>query len=150
MPTIEFAEEEAGAFFASDTNAALGEWHFEQLAGLEADPEFPSPGVARARLVSCCQSWPWGSLQTGQTRSNDLQSLLTCQAPSGGTLCCAPGPTLRASSLRTTCLTAERFNQLAVAGLVLIPRVCLIHSLLWLKWLRFLAGAQRGWPQVEL
>ncbi|CAL1144007.1 unnamed protein product [Cladocopium goreaui] len=75
VPTIDFVEEEAGALFASDTNTALGEWHFERLAGLEADPDFPSPGVARARLARAVRAG------LGARYKLDRRARTTCKSP---------------------------------------------------------------------
>ena len=141
VPTIDFVEEEAGALFATTTNTALGEWHFERLAGLEADPDFPSPGVARARLARAVRAG------LGARYKLDRRARTTCKSPQ------VPGikrwyVVLRSRDFpegfitRTTLFTAARFNPLAADGSVLIPRVCLIHSLLWQRWLRSLPGAE--------
>ena len=149
VPTIDFVEEEAGALFASDTNTALGEWHFERLAGLEADPDFPSPGVARARLARAVRAG------LGARYKLDRRARTTCKSPH------VPGikrwyVVLRSRDFPEGFITEDyavycREVQSTGSGRIGFDPQSVSHSFTTLaEVVAFLAGAQRGWPQVEL
>eukprot|EP00438_Fugacium_kawagutii_P030592 Skav225445 [mRNA] locus=scaffold1668:238802:239440:- [translate_table: standard] len=138
-----------GELFAAHRNPLLEGFTFEAFLALEADPAFATKEIARARLARALRAG------LGAKYKLEGRSRTTCKSPY------VPGKknwyvVLRSRNYPEGFLTQDytiysREVQSAGAGRIGFDPSSVSHSFTTLAEVSaFLAGAQKGWPELEL